>query len=364
MRSEADIQRVCLEGRYELLEATRARYAELTLLLRKGTAEEIDGALRTLLADERAVSEAIAVVERRAEADRWTKRSAVMRCLEELQQDRRRLFRALDAPWNPATGDPFVSAMERALELREERRRFRPEVRLAQILAHHRGEAAQAERLGQVIQATQRFQAFDSAGGLAALEPEWIAGVTALQRLRDAVRAEPNGASLLAAFQQRVRAVSREENPHRELSGWLRAESWGAEATQSLRMRVSASFRPVELHDEELVHAARTLRAGPEAAPGAGLPRAALLRLAAAIGVVRSKPLSPIDVPALLPDARRADEDRTDPDFNPMLDLIRGLGDARARAREPFVPALFRRPTERREAGFASTLAEAVALLA
>lgn len=272
MGDDASI-RIRLEGRLELLEAARSRYRLLQLKvlgkLRWKQAVRVQAALvRELAQAESAVEEALAQVERRAEAEGWRPRSEAVRCAGEVRLLReevaQRLARLLD------DDQPGRSLAENLLALEyaavHAPRLVLPGQRMAtaiEVLPATLPELVQVAKFRALLERV--FKRPDGLatlpfgdGELEALERAFPKGEGALANAWERVVAI-DAAGTLTRYLQRLARRMPMHPPQNGAEELLAAEFWKSYGLARLEKLVAARVSPLSVRREELFPLARWL---------------------------------------------------------------------------------------------------------
>ncbi len=342
-------QRRRLEGRAELLEATRLRYRALRAALvaftwRDRVRRNVD-VLQEVVRCQAAVEEALATARAHAERDAWPPRAPLRRCVEEvasLQAELTRLCgRRLRGPGAPEGLAPRLAALEQQLlkDALSSRRPLLPLQRNAlahSLLSSRLMELGRASLFGDFLE--QHFKRPFSANApipfdaeqARALAARMAEGEEALAALWALLEAADRSGGLVRHFQRRGRRapVRPSRGPVDEL---LRTTFWLGMAQTRVRGWVDAALSPLEVKDAELMEVFAWLAAR-EKAPFLSLSpterllpaRAALLELACgAWDLLREGRRGSPEAWERLAQLARDAEGAADPDLERLADSLR-----------------------------------------
>lgn len=300
MADDASI-RIRLEGRLELLEATRSRYRLLQLKvlgkLRWKQAVRLEAALvRELAQAEAAVEEALAEVERRADAEGWKPRAEAVRCASEVRRQRAEVARKLARLLDDDAAERSLAENLLALEYQAVHapRLVLPGQRMAtavEVLPATLPELLQVAKFrAQLEQVFKRPDGLSTLpfeeGELEALERAFPRGEGALANAWERVLAI-DAAGTLTRYLQRLARRMPMHPPANGAEELLAAEFWKSYGLARLEKLVAARVSPLSVRREELFPLAKWLwqlerdraaRLAP--AKGLGPHRAALFELA------------------------------------------------------------------------------------
>ncbi len=369
--SDADA-RVRLEGRAELLEATRARYRLLIRQLGSMWWQErlrkTASVLREVSRVQREVEQAIDAAGRHAKNEQWPESSALLKCLREVNEQRVTLERLTRKRLGRAAAPLDLAQQLEALEQQvlTAPRLVLPGQRWASaknLLPWPSAEltpvAAFAERLEGVFArplvggeklsfSPQEFEAV-------------VAGWAAGSRGLDAVWARLERLDVSGVLVRYLRSRARRTPTRGRNSGpevLLHAEFWRNLALSRIETALESRVGPVVCLETERFAVLRWLssldRGTPSPLSVGSAERGALIELAHAVSTLPANRQWAAQWPKLLELAQLADGQRADPDWRRLHDALALLARVLESPVAKAVPPLYRstlkaRPTVRRE---------------
>ena len=357
--SDADA-RVRLEGRAELLEATRARYRLLIRQLGSMWWQErlrkTASVLREVSRVQPEVEQALAAALRNAKNEQWAETSPLFKCLREVSGQRATLERLTRKRLGSSAGGLDLAQQLEALE-----RQVLTAPRL--VLPGQRWASAKnllpwpsaeltpiaqfAERLEGVFARplTEAFTLSFSPAEFEAVAAGWVAGSRALEAVWARLeRLDASGALVRYLRNRAKRTPTRGRNSGPDVL--LHAEFWRGMALSRIDTALASRVGPVVCLEAERFAVLRWLssldRGTPSPLSLGTVERGALIELAHAVSTLPANRQWATHWPRLLALAQLADGHRTDPDWQRLHDALALLARVLESPATKAVPPLYR----------------------